>query len=453
MKNTNTIVIEGINKIIEGLTDVKGALMMQGFEAPVTTLKVEPVVEEVKELLETTPTVANNEPVKEEVSPSVEEEVVEDELQEPEQEEKEEEITRYDELMGLKINEIRPIAKAYGLPAGGSKQSLVESIIEHETSLNEETQALTEAKEETKEEAPVEDTTEDEVPVDESEEDVEEDSEEEELDFTEEDIKEYKDYLDSEFEVAELKEIAKMMEVTVAPKTSKKNIIELLISDMPSLYEALDEMGCFQDSDEEDEEDAEDIEEPTVDDAEDEEEDEEDEDDSVDLIEELGLRDMTQEELADILAEHGLSTKGMKTALMDRIVLAVKNGLIEVEDDAPKQLTDKEKDILKEKIVEIETTAFVNGDLTPKDLQSFLKKYYVEEKEYHNYKKMGLSNKEALGLYISAQQSLLDDYGTRRELHDAYLKDGHFHCCGRKLSKGVDGSDFCTNCGSSYEVK
>jgi hypothetical protein len=62
-----------------------------------------------------------------------------------------------------------------------------------------------------------------------------------------------------------------------------------------------------------------------------EEEEEEAEDDGEDVAEQLGLNDMEVEELAEILSENGLSTKGKKQALVDRIVRAIEDGTIEVE--------------------------------------------------------------------------------------------------------------------------
>jgi hypothetical protein len=57
----------------------------------------------------------------------------------------------------------------------------------------------------------------------------------------------------------------------------------------------------------------------------------EEEEDGEDVAEQLGLNDMELEELAEILSENGLSTKGKKQALIDRIVRAIEDGTIEVE--------------------------------------------------------------------------------------------------------------------------
>ena len=76
-----------------------------------------------------------------------------------------------------------------------------------------------------------------------------------------------------------------------------------------------------------DEEEVEEVEEDVEDDSEDGEEDDED------IAEMYGLNEMSLEELAEICAEHGLSTKGKRQALIDRIVRAIEDGTIEVEDE------------------------------------------------------------------------------------------------------------------------
>jgi hypothetical protein len=62
-------------------------------------------------------------------------------------------------------------------------------------------------------------------------------------------------------------------------------------------------------------------------------EDGEEEDEEVDYVEELGLKEMEVEELAELLEEYGLSTKGKKQALIDRIVTAIEDGTIELDDE------------------------------------------------------------------------------------------------------------------------
>lgn len=89
--------------------------------------------------------------------------------------------------------------------------------------------------------------------------------------------------------------------------------IELTEKKKPGIIEEI--LAAFNGEEEE-------ADEPEEDDAEEEEE---------DVADQLGLNDMDLEELAEILEEHGLSTKGKKQALIARIVKAVEDGTIDVE--------------------------------------------------------------------------------------------------------------------------
>lgn len=63
------------------------------------------------------------------------------------------------------------------------------------------------------------------------------------------------------------------------------------------------------------------------------EEDEEEEEEEEDIATALGLNEMELSELAELLADHELSTKGKKQALIARIVKAVEDGTIEVDEE------------------------------------------------------------------------------------------------------------------------
>ena len=187
-------------------------------------------------------------------------------------------------------------------------------------------------KEVTKEEASVEPQEEDVEEVDEdvAEEVEENESDEEDESVDEEEATEEEERLtiitveteDGEEEIdleemtlKELKQFVEDYGLEVTSKT-KKGIIE----------EILDQLY----GEEEDEDDVEEVE----DDVEDVEEDSEDDGESEeDLAEMYGLNELSLEELAEICAEHGLSTKGKRQALIDRIVRGIKDGTIEVEDE------------------------------------------------------------------------------------------------------------------------
>ena len=120
-----------------------------------------------------------------------------------------------------------------------------------------------------------------------------------------------------EMTLKELKQFAEDYGLEVTSKT-KNGIIE----------EILDQLY----GEEEDEDDVEEVEDD-VDDVEEDSEEDDDEGEEEDLAEMYGLNELSLEELAEICAEHGLSTKGKRQALIDRIIRGIKDGTIEVEDE------------------------------------------------------------------------------------------------------------------------
>lgn len=112
----------------------------------------------------------------------------------------------------------------------------------------------------------------------------------------------------AELTAKELKALAEDFELEFKKKATKDELIAIILE-------------AFEDEDEDGEEESEDV------DGEEEDEDEQD------IAEQLGLEDMDVEELAEILEEAGLSTKGKKQALIARIVEAVENGDIEIDDE------------------------------------------------------------------------------------------------------------------------
>ena len=180
-------------------------------------------------------------------------------------------------------------------------------------------------KEVTKEEASVEPQEEDVEEVDEdvAEEVEENESDEEDESVDEEEVTEEEERStiitieteDGEEEVdleemtlKELKQFAEDYGLEVTSKT-KKGIIEEILDQLYGEEEDEDDVEVEEDSEEDDDESEE------------------------DLAEMYGLNDLSLEELAEICAEYGLSTKGKRQALIDRIVRGIKDGTIVVEDE------------------------------------------------------------------------------------------------------------------------
>lgn len=167
---------------------------------------------------------------------------------------------------------------------------------------------------------------------------------------------------------------------------------------------------------------------------------------------------MTIEELADILAEHDLSTKGKKQALIDRIVKAVEEGEIELSDEAG---ATKEEDGEEE---DEEESSHPERDAKEEEVEAEIRKQYKAKKLkdteigkfIKNYldgdpKAKGMSKEDNLEMYIEIKKALVDDDGNVTGLEEPYERDGEYHCCGRELKTLDSGSPYCEICGTEYQ--
>lgn len=224
------------------------------------------------------------------------------------------------ELEALTYNQVKSIATKAGLDKSGNKAVLVERILEAEFNGAQEEVAPQSDEKVTRIES-------DPTPV-EKEEVSDEDNSEDGEEYDEADFREFLEDL----EVDELKDIAKEagVKLTAKDKTAKA-ITNKLVADLDKLVEALTALGYYDDE-ESNEADAE----TTVDEVDN--TDTEDGDNEPDNIaDEYGLNDMSVEELAEICTDNGLSAKGKKQALIDRIVKGIEDGVIEFEDDEETQ--------------------------------------------------------------------------------------------------------------------
>lgn len=192
------------------------------------------------------------------------------------------------------------------------------------------------------------------------------------------------------------------------------------------------------------------------------------------------VAEMDSEDLADILADVGISAKGKRETLIEKIVQAVKDGLIEFDED--------EEETVEENIVPLPTTApaveeaeeeeeddvndldnpnmtearkkalinqdnsirkqFKNGDVTRDNLVEFLQSFYDTEEDMDD-----MSDDDLLDTYIDAVCRLVDDDGDLIE-EGAYTLNGEPACCGRALSYSEDTNVFiCEHCGEEYEAE
>ena len=183
------------------------------------------------------------------------------------------------------------------------------------------------------------------------------------------------------------------------------------------------------------------------------------------------LEGYSDEELADILSEVGVSPKGRRQALLAKIVQAIEDGKLAWEDesehtteDAPQEATEPSKDVEPQDDQEVDEDDFVGtearkqacyeecdkieedierGNISMKEIIKFLK-------EYHNGKYVSQGEDADVEEYMAIQCDLIDDEGTKHDLADPYYIGDDIYCCGAIL-KDLNEDLYCEHCGTTYE--
>lgn len=238
------------------------------------------------------------------------------------------------------------------------------------------------------------------------------------------------------------------------------------------LEERIQEFLNSEDSEEEelDEEvEDDDVEEFEESDESDEDEDSEDEEGSEDDEKYAQVREYVEnasdEEIKDTLKELGLSTKGKREALIEKLYQAVKDGLFEFaeededaegtedvegesEDEESEELLDDMTPERAEGVEELQEKVyadFESGDLTRKDMTTYLKQVGVAVTKK-------VEDEDVLEMYINKLALLVDDEGEfHEEGEDPYTVNGVPYCCGAKLEVLEDGGYKCNVCGAEYD--
>ena len=222
-----------------------------------------------------------------------------------------------------------------------------------------------------------------------------------------------------------------------------------------------------EDLDEESEDDVEESEgESEEDDSEDIEESDEgdsDEDDEKYAQVKEYIENASDEEIKETLKELGLSTKGKREALIEKLYQAVKDGLFEFaeEDEESEDVEDIEEsegeseelldDMTSERAEGVEELQekvyadFESGNLTRKDMTTYLKQVGVAVTKK-------VDDEDVLEMYINKLALLVDDEGEfHEEGEDPYTVNGVPYCCGAKLEVLEDGGYKCNVCGAEYD--
>lgn len=172
--------------------------------------------------------------------------------------------------------------------------------------------------------------------------------------------------------------------------------------------------------------------------------------------------EMSDDDIREVLKDAGLSDKGKHEALIDKLVSAIDDGIIQLEDEeddepAPAEVEAEEEESNEpaitperakgiEKLMEEVDEQFKDGSLTASDIREFLDQFgdvTVPKK---------VSADKLLELYKENVSMLVDDEGNVCE-EGAYFINNVPYCCGRPLNVADDNTATCPVCGETYEFE
>ena len=173
--------------------------------------------------------------------------------------------------------------------------------------------------------------------------------------------------------------------------------------------------------------------------------------------------EMSDDDIREVLKDAGLSDKGKHEALIDKLVSAIDDGIIQLEDEeddepAPAEVEAEEEEESNEpaitperakgieKLMEEVDEQFKDGSLTASDIREFLDQFgdvTIPKKA---------SADKLLELYKENVSMLVDDEGNVCE-EGAYFINNVPYCCGRPLNVADDNTATCSVCGETYEFE
>lgn len=197
-----------------------------------------------------------------------------------------------------------------------------------------------------------------------------------------------------------------------------------------------------------------------------EEEDEEDEEeDEVTAQVNEAVKDMEDSEIAELLKQAGLPSKGKRTALIARVIKGVKDEVIDLdgeedEDEDEESIYDSLNDYENNEEIPEERAAAIkkfeaatNKKVKAKTLKmAMIKKaltaYYGDEADLSE-----AGDEELVEAYIDMKCRFIDDEGDNYDgTDDAYYVNGMLACHGYICEESKDGSSLvCPVCGAEYE--
>lgn len=226
------------------------------------------------------------------------------------------------------------------------------------------------------------------------------------------------------------------------------------------------------------------------DDEDEEDSDEESEETTLDLVKEA-TEDMSDEDIANLLVENGISAKGKRQALIDKLVKAIDEGIISFEDDededneepeeeekpAKKSSAKSKKEEEPEEDEEIEEDEEVeenpdvlkfskkrkaafdkrkkeliaarkSGKLKDKSIKSYVSNYYNGEVDLED-----LSAEELFDHYLELISLTIDDDGEVYDSEECYSINDNVYCCGHPCEYDESTGEYtCSVCESVYSA-
>lgn len=235
------------------------------------------------------------------------------------------------------------------------------------------------------------------------------------------------------------------------------------------IREFLENEDTEEDEDLGEEPEEEESEEPEIEENEDSEEDEDSEEAEDDEVEDETyakvmqyVNEASDDELRETLEELGLSSKGKREALVEKIYQAVKDGLFEFEDEEPSEDVEPEEEADEETSEDLGMTEerakaieameeqvqeeFEEGKITRKEMVAYLKQVGIAVTKK-------VEDEAVVEMYTEKLALLIDDEG---EFHDEggdpYNINEVPYCCGAPLEE-IEGGYRCNVCGTEYEAE
>lgn len=175
------------------------------------------------------------------------------------------------------------------------------------------------------------------------------------------------------------------------------------------------------------------------------------------------VNEASDDELRETLKELGLSSKGKREALIEKIYQAVKDGLFEFEEDEePSEDVEPEEEVDEETSEDLGMTEerakaieameeqvqeeFEEGKITRKEMVAYLKQVGIAVTKK-------VEDEAVVEMYTEKLALLIDDEG---EFHDEggdpYNINEVPYCCGAPLEE-IEGGYRCNVCGTEYEAE